>query len=134
MAARDQLCPAREQEWGGEECWGEAADNSARWRVLLQSGCIEGVELRRWWDRVQGIAREGSKILGEPLDPLLTTSLDGLGGGSVNGTTRGQVVEARDTLKSRLLTRVLQDHRPQKDRHVWAWKQRAGVAKQVNVL
>ena len=73
---------------------------------------------------MQGIAREGSQFLGEPLDPLLNTSLEGLGGGSVNGATRGQVVEARDTLKSRLLTKALQLHRPQKDRHAWAWKQR----------
>ena len=49
MAARDKLCPTREIEWGGEECWEEAADPGSRWRVLLQSGCLEGVELRRWW-------------------------------------------------------------------------------------
>ena len=48
MAARDKLCPARELEWGGEECWGEAADPGSRWRVLLQYGCLERVELRRW--------------------------------------------------------------------------------------
>ena len=40
MAARDKLCPAREVEWGGDECWGKAADPRHRWswRVLLQSG------------------------------------------------------------------------------------------------
>ena len=57
---------------------------------------------------LQKMAREGAQYLGEPLDPLLTSSLEGLGGGSVSGATRGQVVEARDTLKSRLLTRALQ--------------------------
>ena len=123
-AARDMICPAREPEWGGEECWGEAADSSARWRVLLQSGFIEGIELTRWWDRIQEMATEGSTFLGEPSDPLLSSSLEGLGGGSVTGVTRGQVVEDRDTLKSRLLTKALQLHRPGRDRHAWAWKQR----------
>ena len=33
-------------------------------------------------------------------------------------------MEARYTLKSRLLTKVLQLHRPKNDRHTWAWKQR----------
>ena len=123
MAARDMLCPAREPEWGGEECWGEAADPSARWRVLLQSGCIEGIELTRWWEKIQEMAREGSTFLGEPPDPLLSSNLERLGGGSVTGATRGQVVEARDTLKARLLTKTLQLHRPKRERHAWAWKQ-----------
>ena len=80
MAARDKLCPAMEMEWGGEECWGEAADPGSRWRVLLQSGCLEGVELRRWWEGLQQMVRESTEYLGEPLDNLLTSSLEGLGG------------------------------------------------------
>ena len=66
------------------------------------------------------MAREGSQYLGETLDPLLSSSLEGLGGGSVYGVTRGKVVEIRDTLRSRQLTRELQNHRPQKDRQAWA--------------
>ena len=82
------------------------------------------MELSRWWERVQQKIRSSAQYLGEPLDPLLTSSLEGLGGGSVSEVTRGQVVDARDTLKSRLLTRAPQNHRPQNDQHAWAWKQR----------
>ena len=69
---------------------------------------------------LQKMAREGAQYLGEPLDPLLTSSLERLGGGSESGVTRDKVMEARDTLRSKLLTRALQNHRPQKDRHTWA--------------
>ena len=71
MAVRDKLCPGRELEWGGEECWGENADTSSRWRVLLQSGFLEGAELRRWWEAMQEMATEGTQFLGEPPDSCL---------------------------------------------------------------
>ena len=124
MAARDRLCTLKEADWGGEGCWGEAADPSSRWRVLLQSDCLEGRELRRWFEGLQREAIEGAEYLGEVPDPLLSSDLQGLGGSSVSGATRGLVVKARDKLRSRLLTRALQLHRPQKDRHAWAWRQR----------
>ena len=56
MATRDKLCPAREIEWGGEECWGEAADPGGRWRVILQSGCLEGGGVEKV---VGGVAADG---------------------------------------------------------------------------
>ena len=31
MAAGDKLCFLKEADWGGEECWGEAAEPSNRW-------------------------------------------------------------------------------------------------------
>ena len=124
MAARDKLCTQMETDWGGEECWGEAAEPSNRWRVVLESGCLEGRELQRWFQMLQSEATEAGPYLGEPPDPLLNSDLQGLGGSSVSGATRGLVVEARDMLRSRLLTKALQLHRPKKDRHAWAWKQR----------
>ena len=124
MAARDKLCPLTEAAWGGEECWGEAAEANNRWRRVLESGCLEGRELHRWFEGLQSEARVGGEFLGEDPDPLLSSDLQGLGGSSVSGATRGQVVEARDMLRSRLLTRALELHRPQKDRHAWAWRQR----------
>ena len=124
MTAKDNLCPMMEAVWGGEECWGEAADPQARWSVVLRSGCQEGVEMRRVWKGVQVEAKEGAEFLGEPTDPLLVSDLEGLGDGAVSGATRGLIVEARDNLRSRLLTHALQLHRPQRDRHAWAWRQR----------
>ena len=92
--------------------------------MVLQSGCQEGLELQRWWGRVQREAREAAQFLGEPLDLLLTADPEGLGGDCKTGATRGQVVEARDMLRFRLLSRALELHRPKKDRHAWAWRQR----------
>ena len=124
MAARNKLCLLGEMNWGGEECWGDAADPNFRWRALLQSGCEEGRELQRLWDKLQGEAREGGEFLGEPLSPPFSTNLEGLDDGFVSGATRGLVIEARDALRSRILTKTLQLHVPKKDRHAWAWKQR----------
>ena len=42
MAGMSNICPPLAQSWGGQECWGEAADPTDRWRVLLASGCREG--------------------------------------------------------------------------------------------
>ena len=67
--------------------------------------------------------RQGTDILSEPPDPVLSTSPVGLGDGSVSGTTRGLIVEASDMLRSRLLSQILNPHRPKKDRHAVAWRQ-----------
>ena len=124
MTGENGLCRPMEGAWGGEDCWGEGAIPDERWRVLLQSGCQEGLELQGWWGKVQREAREAAQFLGEPLDLLLTSDPRGLGGSCRTGATRGQVVEARDMVRSRLLTRSLELHRPKKDRHAWAWRQR----------
>ena len=41
MAARDELCRFKEVEWGGDKCWGETADPSNRWRILIWSSWQE---------------------------------------------------------------------------------------------
>ena len=124
MAARDKLSPQREAEWGGEECWGEGADPDGRWRVLLQSNSQEGKELQRVWDGLVREAAEAAEWMNEPLELLFTGRLENLGGGSVSGETRGEVMEARERLRFRLLTKVLEVHRPKRDRHAWGWRQK----------
>ena len=124
MAARDRLCPERETEWGGEECWSEGASTDNRWRVLLNSGCQEGVEMRRTWDRLEGEARGAAQWQGSEMEPIFVSNLQGLGAGSVSGGTRGELVEAIDRIRSGLLSQALGLHRPKKDRHAWAWRQR----------
>ena len=80
------------------------------------TGCLSGP----WLGPMQ-TAREDTEYLGEPLGPLLISSLEKLGG-AVTWATKGRVSEARDPLilKSFLLTGALLQHRPEKDRHVWA--------------
>ena len=124
MAARDKLCPERETEWGGEECWSEGASTDNRWRVMLNSGCQEGVEMRRIWDKLEGEARGAAQWQGSEMEPIFVSNLQGLGAGSVSGGTRGELVEAIDRIRSGLLSQALGLHRPKKDRHAWAWRQR----------
>ena len=99
MAARDMLCPDREEQWGGEECWGEDASPDTRWRVVLASGCQEGIELGRVWNRMENKASEGARWLGEELEEVFTTRVMGVGGSSVTGDTRGVLVEALERVR-----------------------------------
>ena len=85
MAARDRLCPEREEEWGGEECWGEGMPVEGRWRAVLESGCQEGLELRRVWDRLGLEARDAAAWLGEEMEEIFATGVEGVGAGSVKG-------------------------------------------------
>jgi len=82
--------------WGSEECWGEEAAVEDRWRIVLSSGCSEGAELRRLWERLQREARVSADWLGEEVPGVLNTPVQGVGEGSVSGAIRGRVVQATE--------------------------------------
>ena len=94
MAGVGEICPPLAQLWGGEECWGEEADATQRWRVLLTSGCRDGEEVRRVWSSVQGEARASADFLGEEMPSPLSSTVEGIGDGSTTGETRAKVVPA----------------------------------------
>ena len=119
-----EIAPIMEGVWGGVECWGEGADTGTRWRVLLQSGCREGLELRRVWSELCAEAVEAADWLGEDVTEVFQVREEGVGCGSVTGETRGKVVEAREKTRAKLLIRALEQFRPQKARPVWSWRQR----------
>ena len=52
LAGERGICNQLEEVMGGLDCFGEDAPSDARWRVMLQSGSREGVELRRVWIRL----------------------------------------------------------------------------------
>ena len=107
---------------GGAGSLGAAVEN--RWSVLLQSDCVEGRELSRVWTKLVGQATEAAAWLdNRGLEEVFTSRLEGVGDGSVSGGTRGRIVEAMEKTRSLLLSKSLQLHRPQKSRHVWAWRQ-----------
>ena len=54
--------------------------------------------------------------------------LEGLGYGSVNGNTKGNIVEAREKLRAQLLNKALSLHQPRKARPVISWKQRDKIS------
>ena len=62
--------------------------------------------------------------LGNYVEDVFLTSNEGVREGSCNGETRRSVVEAMEKTKSLLHTWCLEQHRPRKARHVWAWRQR----------
>ena len=128
MAARDEVCPQLADVFGGRESWGEEAPVESRWRVMLQSGCLEGQEMRRVWTRLVGQASEAAVWVGREVEEVFTGSLEGVGEGSVCGGTRGKIVGALERTKSLVLSRSLQLHRPQKARHVWAWRQKDKIS------
>ena len=118
------IAPLMEGVWGGAECWGDGADTGTRWRVLLQSGCREGLELRRVWSHLCAEAVEASDLLGEEVKEVFQVREEGVGCGSVTGETRGKVVEAREMTRAKLLKQALEQFRPQKAWPVWSSRQR----------
>ena len=102
--------------------------SETRWRVVLNSGCQEGVEMRQVWQKLGREERESADWLDKDMDPVFAGNLEGLGGGSVTGATRGEIVSARERTRALLLAKALKDHRPKKDRPAWAWKQRDKIS------
>ena len=122
------ISPILQQSWGGAECWGDSAPSDARWTTLLASGCREGVELTRAWNILTREAQEASTWLGEDMAHVFTVPLAGIGGGSVSGKTRGDIVTAREKFKALLLSKALALYQPRKARPVLAWKQRDKIS------
>ena len=67
-----EICPQHAGVLGGEDCFGEEAGGD-RWRVMLSSGCKEGVELRRVWNSLQGEERQAARSLDEEMQENLST-------------------------------------------------------------
>ena len=96
------ICPALRQvlgDWSGQQ--------DKRWQQLLQSGCRTGLEFSRCWDILQGEARECSAYLGQELDGHLAVPIEGVGEGSVDGSTRRSVVQQREELRGAVMKEAL---------------------------
>ena len=128
MAGLSKVCPQMEQVWGGEDCWGEGADEKNRWRKVLESGCREGREMRRAWVKISTEAQSCMNFLEEEMPEALATPLPGLGNGSLNGSTRSRVVEAREQMQAKVLNKVLEGVRPKSTRAAWVWRQQDKVS------
>ena len=78
-----------------------------RWSPLIQSNCRTGRELVRLWERQQSMVRECSNFLEEEFEGPFTTPVEGVGNGSVDGSTRKRLGEAREQLFAKVLKRGL---------------------------
>ena len=93
------ICPQVSAVVGGEECFGSNASEKSRWRVLLGSGCREGDELKRLWKAMQEEQMQAATWLSIEVKENLGEEVEGAGGDSCNGSTRGKVTEERDTTR-----------------------------------
>ena len=80
------------------------------------------------WESIQGEARVAADYLGRDMEGVLTSRVEGLGEDSVTGATRGRIVEAVETTRALLLSKVLEEVRPKSTRAAWAWRQRDKVS------
>ena len=94
------------------------SEEGVRWQALLQSGTRTGREFERSWERLQQEARQCAEYLGDRLDSHLSVSVQGLGEGRSDGTTRHFVTEQRERLRAKVLSRALTLHPDQTARPV----------------
>ena len=94
--------------------------------MLLQSGCREGQELCSLWRDLRQEKQEAAIWQGVEVQATLGQKVEGVRGCSMDGSTRGRVVEERDITRGALNTRGLQAYSCQDRANipVWAWLQR----------
>ena len=99
-------------------------DLQTRWQPLLQSGLPTGREVAKAWNKLQQENSDCSQYLREEASGQLTFPVEGMGDGSVDGSTRAKVVEEREELRAKVLKQALADYPDSTARPVWSWKQR----------
>ena len=79
---------------------------------MLGSGCKEGVEMRRAWEKLTEVETEAREWLGSEVGEVFNVPLAGLGKGSVTGETRKKIISAKEDTLALLLAKALDLHRP----------------------
>ena len=82
---------------------------------MLNSGCREGVEMRRVWNQLKIEEEQAAAWLGEAVQENLAAPVESVGGSSCDGSTRGKVCEERDKTWAKLIKKGLEVH-PRQDR------------------
>ena len=85
-----------------------------RWSDLLTAGSQTAIEFREAWLAISEEAQNIWGYLGEEPTGPLAAPVEGAGGCSVDGSTRTRVVQQRESLRHKLLTRALSLH-PDRD-------------------
>ena len=95
-----------------------------RWQQLLRSGCRTAQEFSTSWDVLQEEARECTVFLGQELDGHLAVPVEGVGEGSVDGSTGRKLVQQREELRGAVLELALTRLGDSTQRPVCAWLNR----------
>ena len=111
---------------GGQNCFGDDAPSDMRWKIMLESGSREGEELRRVWSKLRQEELQAAAWLEEEVQSSFQQEAEGVGGTSCDGSTRGRLVEERDSTRAKMVTKGLEVHpiQARTNRPVWAWMQR----------
>ena len=120
------ICPQVSGVLGGEESYGDDAPETTRWRVMLNSGCREGEELRRVWSHMREEEQQAAAWLAREPRENLGVEVEGVGGQSTDGSTRGKVTQERDATRGELISKGLEVHpcQDRTNRPAWSWLQR----------
>ena len=81
-------------------------------------------KVARAWNCLQQENIECSQYLRQEASGQLTIPVEGIGEGSVDGSTRAKVVKEREELRAKVLKQALADYPDITARPVWSWKQR----------
>ena len=85
-----------------------------RWAGMLEAGSRTAVEFRAAWDCLNGEARNVWNYLGVEASGTLADPLEGVGGNSLDGSTRTKIVQQREGLRHQMLEKALKTH-PDRD-------------------
>ena len=69
-------------------------------------------------------ARKCCQYLGQELTCSLSISVEGIGEGAEDGSTRATITKEREELRAAVLKKALADHADSTARPVWSWKLR----------
>ena len=94
------ICPQLFEVVGGIESFGDDANSSLRWSILLESGCRKGVELRTIWSSLREEELQAAGWLDKDRQENLLQDVAGVGRNSTDGSTRGKITEEPDTTRA----------------------------------
>ena len=119
MVGEGGVCPGLARVIGDEHTLGDAN----RWNVFISSGCCTGVEFASSWNQLKQKAEECAAYAGKDLGLPLVCAAEFAGEGETDGSTRHQILEQREGLRSSVLVEYLRNHSDPSSRPVWAFPQ-----------
>ena len=97
------ICPLLQEVVG-------TLDGDSRWVTFLANESRTSGEFKDSWDSLTREAREFSTYLGETLEGPLSQEVEKAGDVSVDGSTRRKIVQQKELLRHKVLSKALQDH------------------------
>ena len=93
-----------------------------RWRVMLEANTRTAVEFREAWSNLSREALEIWNFLVVEPSGALADSMEGVGGSSMDGSTRTKLVQQREGLRHQILEKGLKNHADRDARPVFAYQ------------